>query len=353
MATTHFWSQKLFEKKDSIKISYEGIAHKCNVTTRSAKSYIKRDLETGLIIRRKVQYCHPVFNRLCDGKNIYFLTPKGKTYLGRENRPPPSNRSQNPHKTLQNLHHILNRSNDKGGSPSSQGFPKWWFQDLPLLKKVLQLLSHKLKKGYKVFSPMRWISAAIKSNGYGYRRKIATEVLKGIQKGEKDLSPPVQRTYDFLRKLNDQGLELSEESLIKLLRKGLAHLGVALIALEKLATYSPRIHNLNRFLNYLVGLDDPLSIFKSKEIEATEVISSTKKLLEKHQDHIKCIKDPKELPQSPQPKCPYLQFLIHKKCPEKSLLKLFYQERGIWKEQIHKILDPLFLETTANLIGAS
>ena len=42
MATQKFWSQRLFERKDVVKISYEGIAKKCQTTTRSAKNYIKR-----------------------------------------------------------------------------------------------------------------------------------------------------------------------------------------------------------------------------------------------------------------------------------------------------------------------
>ncbi|MCB9092658.1 MAG: hypothetical protein H6620_08875 [Halobacteriovoraceae bacterium] len=353
MATTQFWSQKLFERRDSLKISYDGVARKCNVSERSAKYYIKRDIDAGYISRKKSQYCHPIFKRLCDGKNIYFLTKKGKSYLGRGDKqsPPSSFSLNNNRKVMYDLHLSLSQLDVDEALSRIKEFPKWWFNDLQLLKRVLQLFFRKLKKGYCVNDPMRWISSVIKSDGYGYRRKIAKEVLKGIKEGRRDLSPPVQQTYSTLAKLGQQGLLLSEETLIKLLRKGMAHLGVALIAFEKLSTYSTPIRDLNGFLIYLVGLDDPLSIFKPKESSAEAIIQETQELLKKHQEKLKCIKSPEELPKTPQKSCSYLQFLIHKIDPQKSLLKHFSHDRGVWKEQVFKVLDPSFRKNTLQLIN--
>jgi len=285
MATTQFWSQRLFESRDSVKTSYVGVARKCNISERSAKYYIKRDIDAGYIIRKKVQYSHPIFKRLCDGRNIYFLTKKGKRYLGRGDKQPPSSSfpPNNNRKVMYDLHLSLSQL-DKGESLSQRKeFPKWWFNDLKLLRKVLQLFFNKLKRGYRVYFPMRWISSALKTNGDGYRRKVAKEVLKWIDESYRDLSPPVQQTYETLKKLGQQGLELSEESLLKLLRRGMSHLGVALIAYDRLATYSPQIQDLNAFLNYFVGLDDPLSVFKPRESAAETIIKETQELLKKHQ----------------------------------------------------------------------
>ncbi len=106
MTATQFWSQKLFESRDSIRTSYIGVARKCNISERSAKYYIKRDIDAGYIIKKRVQYCHPIFKRLCDGRNIYFLTKKGKSYLGRGDQQPPSNSSsfQPTRKVIYDLH---------------------------------------------------------------------------------------------------------------------------------------------------------------------------------------------------------------------------------------------------------
>ena len=81
MHTNLFWSKKLFQKSQRVRISYEEIARRCCVTIRSAKNYIKRDLEAGLILRVKNRYTHPIFKRICDGKNTYLLTDQGKGIL--------------------------------------------------------------------------------------------------------------------------------------------------------------------------------------------------------------------------------------------------------------------------------
>lgn len=84
MVGEKFWTHTLFRNKGHVKLSYEEIAKLCNVSLRSAKSYIKRDVAKGLIERWNSYYGHPVSNRICTGKNVYYLTPKGKKLLRRE-----------------------------------------------------------------------------------------------------------------------------------------------------------------------------------------------------------------------------------------------------------------------------
>lgn len=81
MGGEKFWSSALFKNRSQVKLSYGEIAKLCGVSLRSAKSYIKRDVAKGLIERWNSYYGHPVSNRICTGKNVYYLTPKGQKLL--------------------------------------------------------------------------------------------------------------------------------------------------------------------------------------------------------------------------------------------------------------------------------
>lgn len=356
MTTQKFWSQKLFEKRDSIKISYDGVAQKCHITSRSAKNYIKRDLEAGLIYREKRRYLHPVLKKLCDGRNTYFLTEQGKALLGRKLNPP-SSRSRAPQKLSRKL--LLDFSKKLQDRSSFEGveFPKeiplWWLKDLPILKRTLKLLHQKIKKGYRVCAPYTWISKVLKENGVGYRQKVATEVICHLQNPYRDanLPPPVQNTYILLRKFSVLGLDTSTSSIKKLLRKGFAHLGLALRSFDKLLQYSTGISNPTAFLNYLISLEDPISIFSSAKAPQ-KIIAIAKTLLVKYQKHITFVSSPGELPESPEKGKIYLQFLVHKRSPEQSLLRAFQKSGSFWKQKVLKALDPLFLENPQAFLGA-
>jgi len=355
MTTQKFWSQKLFEKRDSIKISYEGVAQKCHTTSRSAKNYIKRDLEAGLIYRERRRYIHPVFKKLCDGRNTYFLTEQGKILLGRKAKPPSSG-SRDPQKPSRELLLDFSKKLQNLSSFEVEELPKevplWWLKDLPLLKKTLKLLHQKIKKGYKVCAPYAWISKVLKERGVGYRQKVANEVFRHLQNPEREANfpPPVQNTYALLRKFSALGLDTSISSIKKLLRKGFAHLGLALCTFDKLLQYSTDISNPSAFLNYLISLEDPIAIFSSAKTPQ-KIIAIAKTLLVKYQKHITFVSNPGELPESPEKGKIYLQFLVHKRSPEQSLLRSFQKSGSLWKQKVIKALDPLFLEKTQALLG--
>jgi len=81
MAKEKFWTHALFRNKSQVQLSYNEIAKLCNVSLRSAKNYVQRDVAKGLIERWNSYYGHPVSNRTCTGKNVYYLTPKGRKFL--------------------------------------------------------------------------------------------------------------------------------------------------------------------------------------------------------------------------------------------------------------------------------
>jgi len=81
MAKEKFWTHTLFKNAGCVELSYSEIAKLCGVSLRSAKSYVQRDVANGLIERWNSYYGHSVSNRICTGKNVYYLTPKGKKFL--------------------------------------------------------------------------------------------------------------------------------------------------------------------------------------------------------------------------------------------------------------------------------
>lgn len=355
MPTSQFWSRKLFERTEKIKISYQGVARKCGVTPRSAKNYIKRDLQAGLIVCQKSRYHHPLFNRLCDGRNTYSLTEEGRKALGKNtsSTPPGSSpRFQENQQLLLDLSTLLNKNKPSLPSDKSTPFPKWWFNDSSLLKKTYTLLLKKIQKGYRIYSPIKWISTVLKDKGCGYRQKIAKDVLKTLESQNFNTCPsdPIKQVYVQLNALKKRGLDTSLPSLSKLLRKGLSHLGSALTAFDKLEKYNPYVKNLTAFLNYLVSLKDLYSIFSNLENSPEKAVNFVKKLLKKHQSHLHFVSDPQELPSTPETDKTYLQFLIHKKSPALSLLKIFQKQKGIWKAKILKMAEPCFITQTKTLV---
>lgn len=354
MATiTPFWSQKLFEKSDKVRISYEGIARKCCVTPRSAKNYIKRDIESGLIIRKKNKYTHPIFKRVCDGRNTYILTKEGRDKMRKKppSKPPgPSSGEKKEWQLLFDLKQMGSLSEIKRFSQPASQLPTWWFKDPSLLEKTLILLKKKIEKGYKVRSPIRWISSALKDFGCGYRQKVAQEVSLHLNHPDllKCCSEPVHQFYHRLHHLKGRGLDTSVPSLLKLLRRGFAHLGDALYAMDKLLKYSVNVNNLTAFLNYLVSLKDPHIIYKVKK-PLQDCLEKAKTFLREKASSLQFV-NKKSLPEIPEREKTYLQFLIHKTFPEKSLIRVFQFTHGLWKEKRLKIGDPLFTKTIQTLV---
>lgn len=357
MATIQFWSQKLFEKSNRVKISYEGVARKCHVTTRSAKNYIKRDIQSGLIVRQRNKYKHPLFKKICDGRNTYILTEEGRGVLRKK---PPYQPPRPPSTSKGGSQLLLNLS--KNGRPlpvaevlNNQGykFPSWWFEeDPPLLEKALLLLKSKIKKGYKVRNPIGWVSSVLKDQGCGYRQKIAQDVLFHLNTpGLIDsCSEPVYQLYNRLRFLKEKGLDTSVSSLLKLLRKGFAHLGDALCAMEKLLHYSIKINNVTAFLNYLTSLKDPHSAYKRNKSPKKGCIQLAQNFLTMNASTIKFV-NKKILPEAPESKKTYLEFLVHKTVPDRSFIRVFQFIRGRWKEKLLKAIDPFFIKQVQELVS--
>lgn len=350
MASTQFLSKKLFEKTEHIKISYKGIAHKFQVTERSAKNYIKRDLISGWIVRKKNKYTHPIFHRLCDGKNTYLLTEKGRGVLrGKtfpKSPPPPSNNKESLQLLLELSYQLPAKPLATSTLKKYGCFPRWWFQVPTLLHKTLKLLFQKIKKGYRLRNPIGWISAALRDQGCGYRKKIAQEILNVLNRNTVDpsFSEPIRLFYLRLKRYIKLGLDSSLPFLMKLLRKGFSHLGSALCALEKVQNYIPNIHHLSAFLSYLVFLEDPHSVYRKKIISSKTLIETVKTTLSLKKNHLRFVNHSDQLPATPEPQQTYLQFLIHKRDPIKSLLKTYQFIAGKWKEHTISIRDPQFIQ---------
>ena len=51
-----FWASSLFLKKSNIQISFLEIASALGVSERTAKRYIKKDLDSGFITRERTTY---------------------------------------------------------------------------------------------------------------------------------------------------------------------------------------------------------------------------------------------------------------------------------------------------------
>ncbi|MCB1073573.1 MAG: hypothetical protein KDK96_10830 [Chlamydiia bacterium] len=353
MATQKFWSQKLFEKRDIVKISYEGIAKKYQTTTRSAKNYIKRDINAGLILRCRNQYLHPIFQKICDGKNTYLLTQKGKEVLGKDPQYPNSGSSQSDRQDqLQNLRVIYRRLMTASKENHFSQIPSWWLKDIPLLRKTIQLLFKKIKKGYRVSNPYGWVSKTLKDRGVGYRVKIVNEVLEYLQRPQHGFSPAIDNTYERLGKMVKVGLDISPSSLLKLLRKGFSHLGQALHSYERLQLYTLKVKSPTAFLNYLVSLKDPFSVFFSSQ-SCLKQIERVKSLLQKKRGKIVFLPQKTSFcPESFQEEKLHVQFLVHKHLPERSVLKVFQNLKGTWKETVLKALQPTFLEEAKTIINA-
>jgi len=351
MATAQFWSQKLFEKSDKVRISYEGIARKCQVTTRSAKNYIKRDIQSGLIVRKRNTYHHPIFNRNCDGRNTYILTDRGRGVIRKPN--PPNSGSDRKEKPthfdfLQNLKAL---SPEKFLNEYSQDLPHGWLEDLPMLKKTLLLLKKKIQKGYKVQNPIGWIAAALRDQGSGYRLKVAQDVSLHLNHPTliENCSEPVFQFYSRLQYLQQKGLDTSILSLLKLLRKGFSHLAAALHAMIKLLKYSLKVSNLTAFLNYLVSLKDPYSSYKKKNSSINNSVELAQDFFRANASSIKFV-NRKSLPETPEKDKTYLEFLIHKTCPTYSFVRVFQLVCSSWKEIIFKATDPLFTKKIQTLV---
>ena len=172
-----FRSAALFAYREKIQLSYREIVSRRALTRRSAISHVKQDIENGYIVRKKTRYKCRKYRRLFDGRNVYRLTKKGKEPLGNFSFHRKKEEKRQREKEL--LQAILDWMQASGGKRKSifQKIlflsPPWWGWNPKALWKTLVLLLSKLKKGYRLRLPLRWISAALKDLGVGFRRKTA------------------------------------------------------------------------------------------------------------------------------------------------------------------------------------
>ena len=335
MPNPKFWTQALFEKKNFLKISYEGIAQRCQVTTRTAKNYIKRDLEAGFILRKKSLFLHPVYKRSWNRTNCYFLTTKGKKALGLDIQTQPSltllpcSAKKEDFQLLLDLAlQLSSASNYQNVLKKKSPFPKWWFRNLFLLRKTLNLFFQKLKKGYHYRSPKKWISSVLKQEGIGYRQKQAQEFSKKIANKMLPQTPFEKGLIQTLKSLQKQGLDTSSSSLQRLLRKGLSHLQSAVTVLEKFIFWKKPIQSLNGMLNWLVRQKDPLELLKPLANSPSKQIAKLKSFFTQNAAHFIFSQPSSDNPSHGRI---HIEFLIHPKALFSSVIKLYKKIDNEWK----------------------
>ena len=274
MSKETFRSAVLFASREKIQLSYREIASRRSLTRRSAISHVKQDIENGYIERERTKYQCRKYRRLLEGRNIYRLTKKGKKALG--NVPFYRKKEEKRQKEKELLQAILDWMQASGKKRKSIfqrvlfSSPPWWGWNPKVLWKTLVLLLSKLKKGYRLRSPLRWISSCLKDLGVGFRRKTARRYSRiccclAFEKQTSSASPVFSSPYIAeglynLAGLAKMGLDISEKALEKLLRKGFDQLSSAAKVLLQVQK-KRKIENLNNFLNWLLTLKNPFGLF--------------------------------------------------------------------------------------------
>ena len=280
-----FFTKRLFSSSDKTQCSYEALAKLQGITRRGAIEQIKKDIASGYLYKELTSYKCPKYKPLLHGENIYRLTDKGRITLGRKPLDPgPSEKEKKQlvkdkelSKAISSFFHTEDKK--KTFEQVTQLCPKWWLEDLSLLKATLKLLQDKIDTGYRVRSIPHWVSHAIKENAIGFRRKVARKWRRALL-AEDDTtfhrsSPYIQEVFSQLKALIVRGLDTSEKAIMQLFRKGTDHLGIALRVFTK--AFKVRvIRNINAFLNWLISFKDPFDFFnKRRETYASQTSSKS------------------------------------------------------------------------------
>lgn len=370
-----FYTYGLFLSKNLRKISFLEIANVLGVSERTAKRYIKKDLENGFITRERTTYQCRKYKTLLSGRNIYTLTDKGQSYLNSSNQG-----SLTPQSLIKKNSSKEEFAKDKPAAAFSKfkkekekilgkyrlshlvsRAPHWWFRDLSTLEKTLKLLNIKKKRRYKVKNEERWISSVIRDRGRGFRHKVAKKTSLTLANNKKELlnivetsSDRVLSDFDRLKELKKRGLNTSFKEMEKLLRKGFSHLASCTEVLLKILKWQA-IKNLNGFLNWLVSLKEPFEIFNKKKYSASEIIQWSQSLFKSEAKN--CIFDTrgdfKKWVQNSscldRGKC-FVQFHIFKDL-EKSFVHLLHWTSEKWEDRRLKITSPFFKEEILNMFA--
>ncbi len=276
MAKEKFFTQELFDQSSKIQISYREAARRFGTTKRTAINRFQKDIENSYITKQATTYKCRRYKPLLDGKNIYCLTDKGKDFLGI----PLSKQEKERQKdnallaVLKEWMISFQQERKSVFEKVLQLCPHWWSQNPKLLQKTLLLLRKKILKGYRVRAPLRWISAALKDSGAGFRRKLARRyaticclgafATRNSAASPFFSSPYIAEGIGNLTTLAKKGLDVSEESMLFLLHKGFDQLAQAAKVLLRIER-KREIENFNGFLNWLVSLSDPFSVFQKEK----------------------------------------------------------------------------------------
>ena len=281
-----------------LQISFNQIAQKIGCTTRYAEITVAKLVKSGKVIKTHTEHISYKYKkeRVFCGRNIY-TSPKpkadktdqkndGKTDGKIRAR---TSRNLNKYKYANGTSHrdFSTKKNEEECSGrekfelfKSYGFqnlveeaPDWWFKDLKGLKKALKLLKNKLKRGYGCRNKINFITFLLKHGIFGYRRHCARNLSLAVNRPTlKRIEPlmaneAVAQGYEALRELRTKhGLDVSFMNMEKLLRKKYPHLSTAAqVMLKRLKL--PGIKNMNSFLHFLIGMDEPYNYLKRKETQ--------------------------------------------------------------------------------------
>ena len=281
-----FHTANLFAYKKSRKPSYKEIAQKFDISIPTAKRWIKKDIENGYILRERTKYKCKKYKALLHGRNIYHTTPKGrelipqrslkkKTLLKKSLLRSPSKSSLKSYNRRAFQRNSLKKEEKEllkkfGFMHLEKSANSWWFQNIKTLKKTLTLLRKKKSNGYRVKNEMLWISSCIKDGGRGYLYRKAKEYTLVITGNHKFIrkrrlfekfSPRTQDFFILIKKLKSKGFKISFKEMMKLMRKGIPHLHTAIDVCIR-ALKKRVVHDINFFLNWIVGLKEPKDVFK-------------------------------------------------------------------------------------------
>ena len=280
--------------RKNIPISFKQIAKIVGCTETYVKITVAKLVKIGKVIKTKTTFISKKYKKprvLC-GKNLYTLPPtlnescakkinpkflyiSSKEEIAREQ----ALRNSSKEESFQDFSgreekvSVLKRF---GFEDLAEKAPDWWFKDLKKLQKALSLLKKKLKTGWRCRNKINFTSFLLKRGIFGFSRHVAKDLSLSIAKPslervEKFLEPEPRRlTYEGLVSLHkNHGLNISFSSMQKLMRKKFGHLIAAVEVCHKRLQWNKgeKIRNINAFLNYLVGLENPHDFLKRKEAQ--------------------------------------------------------------------------------------
>lgn len=351
----NFHSQKLFRKQDCVKLSYTEAAALQKVCRRTCITHLQRDVENGYLRKQSTIHRCARYSKPLHGRNIFSLTKKGRESLGRQVTPKESrDQAEQATNSALRLFFASSPAKSKEALQKLQKVcPPWWLENKEAFAKTLSLLQSKMRKGYRVRSPARWISATIKDLGIGFQRRQARRLSSDIQhvkessRKPSNMSPYALELRANLKTLAKKGaIDFKESTLIRLSRKGTSHLALAARVFLRIDK-KKQLKNPARFFNWLLTLKDPNDAFKRKETPPEDLLDWTKEKLRQNKNRCIFLSSAYTEPKSKDPSKTYVYFGISRKNPLKSYLRVFFFRKGLfsgWQEACLSLFKPTFKE---------